>query len=479
MQFLHPERDNQLELTFSDLFMVQQYSDISSRMNIDLTPNTPLSTTLPIISANMNSVTGKRMSETLARYGWMWILPQDMELEKMVEIINFIHDADTKFDTAITVWSTEKVQETQSIIGKRAHGAVVLVDEDWKALWIFTERDLQSQDNFTELKYVQRSKKLITAGIEISYEEAYSMMSEANISSLPIVDKNWVLKGMMTKKNSVRWDMYSPSLNSSGNLNVSVALWINAYKDRIDTLLDAWIDTIVLDTAHWFQKSMLHSVKDVRNIVGPEIQLIAGNICTWDGTKALIDAGVNGVKVGIGPGAMCTTRMQTWVGRPQFSAVKECADAAKELEWYVWADGWLKDPRDLALALAAGASHAMIWSILAWTFESTGDIKSDENGMYKESHWMASSKAVKDRNRALSPIEQARRDLYNEWISSSKVYMTEWRSSVWDLLDEFTTWLRSSMAYTWANNLEDFHDKVIVWVQSGAWYAEWKPHTSL
>lgn len=482
MKFLHPERDSKLELTFDDLFIVQQYwEDVGSRLDVDLTPDSPLSTTLPVISANMNSVTWKRMSETLARYGGMWVLPQDMSLKKTLEIIAFLHAADTKFDTPLTVKKKTKVQNAQWIIGKRAHNAVIMVDGKWHPTWIFTKGDMDWYDKYEKLSDIKQSKWLILGDKKISYEAAYQMMDDANVSSLPIVNGSGKLVGIMTKKDAVRWDMYTPSLNKDGRLNVSVALWINAYRERIDALLDAGIDTLVLDTAHWLQPSMLKAIREVRNIVWDDIQIVAGNIVTWEGAKQMVDAGVNGVKVWIWPWAMCTTRMQTWVGRPQFSAVKDCADAIKDREWtYVWADGWIKNPRDLALALAAWATHGMIGSILAWTHESTGDIEYDESWkQYKLSHGMASSKAVLNRNRKLSPIERARRDLFNEWISSSRVYMAPWRSSVWDLLDEFTTWLRSTLAYTWTNNLKDFQERVIIWTQWSAWFQEGKPHEKL
>jgi len=482
MKFLHPERDSNMELTFDDLFIVQQYWDgIWSRLDIDLTPHSPLSTTLPIISANMNSVTGKRMSETLARYGGMWVLPQDMSLKKTLEIIDFIHNADTKFDTALTVTNEDKVRDAKWIIGKRAHDAVVLVDENGKTLGIFTHSDLNEIDQYIDLKDIKPKKQLITAQAQISYEEAFNMMNEENISSLPIVWIDGTLKWLMTKKDAVRWGMYTPSLNKSGQLNVSVALWINGYKDRIDALLDAWVDTIVLDTAHGLQPNMIKAIKEVRSIVWNDIQIIAGNIITSDGAKRLTDAWANGLKVGIWPGAMCTTRMQTGVGRPQFSAIKECADAIKDRKWtFVIGDGGIKNPRDLELALAAWATHGMIGSILAGTHESTWDIKYDENNKaYKESHGMASWKAVLNRNSTLSAFEQAQRNLFQEGISTSRVYMKAWRESVWNLLNEFTTWLRSTIAYTWANNLPDFQEKAIVGLQTNAWFQEWKPHTKL
>lgn len=482
MQFLHPEHDSQRELTFDDLFIVQQYWEgVDSRLNINIRPHSPLSTTLPIISANMNSVTGKRMSETLARYGGMGVLPQDMSLDKTLEIIDFIHQADTTFDTPLNVTKEDTIRDAKWIIHKRAHDAMIMVDDTGKPTGIFTSWDMQGYDQYTKLEEVRQKRKLITAREQISYEEAYNMMDEANISSLPIVNIEGKLVGIMTKKNAVRWDMYSPSLNKNGKLNVSVALGINSYKERIDSLINAGIDTIVLDTAHGLQPKMLQAIQEVRKIVWEHIQIVAGNIITADGAKRLIDAGANGLKVGIWPGAMCTTRMQTWVGRPQFSAVKECAEAIKDVdEAFVWADGGIKNPRDLSLALAAGASHAMIGSILAGTHESTGDIMYDEQGnTYKESHGMASSKAVLHRNQRLSPIQQARRDMFNEWISSSKVYMSPGRESVGDLVDEFSSGLRSTMAYTWASNIPEFQEKVIIGVQSSAWFEEGKAHRVL
>jgi len=169
---------------------------------------------------------------------------------------------------------------------------------------------------------------------------------------------------------------------------------------------------------------MVEAIKKFRVEFGPKPILIAGNVITEEATRALIEAGANGVKVGIGPGAMCTTRMKTGVGRPQFSAVYHCAKEAKKLGGFVWADGGIREPRDLALGLAAGASHVMIGTQLAGTYESTGDMKYDADGrMYKENYGMASSRAVKQRNSKQSAFERARRELFREGISTSKVYL--------------------------------------------------------
>lgn len=193
---------------------------------------------------------------------------------------------------------------------------------------------------------------------------------------------------------------------------------------------------------------MIEAIRNFRSEFGENPILIAGNVITKEATRALIEAGANGVKVGIGPGAMCTTRMKTGVGRPQFSAVYHCSAEAKMLGGFVWADGGIREPRDVCLALAAGASHVMIGSLFAGTYESTGDIRYDGNGaMYKENYGMASGKAVNLRTNGLSPFEQAKRSLFQEGISTSRIYLRKGWESVGDVVDECMTGLRSSMTY--------------------------------
>ena len=194
---------------------------------------------------------------------------------------------------------------------------------------------------------------------------------------------------------------------------------------------------------------------------------------SWEWAGALIAAWANWVKIWMWPWAMCTTRMMTWVGRPQFSAVMEAAEIARENWWFAIADWWIKYPRDLALALAAWATHGMLWTLLAWTFESPGDIKEDSDWKYKQNWWMASWKAVTWRTKELSRFEQARRERFREWISSGKIYDIK---PLWDITDRFMTWVLSAMTYAWAKDLEKFHDKAVVRVQTNAGFQEWTPH---
>jgi IMP dehydrogenase len=302
-------------------------------------------------------------------------------------------------------------------------------------------------------------------------------MQHNNISSLPIVNKAWKLIWILTKSNAIRNSIYKPNLDKNWKLNLAVALWINNFLEKTEKLINSGINIFILDTAHGFQKTMIEAIKKFRKKFWNKVILVAGNVMTSKWTEALLSAWANGVKVGIWPGAMCTTRMMTWVGRPQFSAVLDCSKKARELWWFVIADWWVRNPRDLALSIVAWATNVMMWTILAWTFESTWDIFYDSDwNMYKKNYWMASLKAVNLRNSLKSDFEIARKEFFVEWISDSKIFLRKWYKSVWQVVDKFCSWLKSSMTYVWAKNLEEFYKKAIVWVQSSAGFFEGTPH---
>ena len=476
MQFANPRYENE-ELSYEDVFLFQQYFDGVSRMHdIDIKPQTPLPTSLPIVSANMNAVTGKRMAETLWRYGGLGVLPQDMSLETISKIVKFIKSANTRYETPLVVYPTSTIRDALWIIHKREHQSVVLVDEDNKVVNIFKEDDFQGLDQYTLLKDIQKAS-CITAPEDISNQEAYELMHKKRISVLPLVDKNNKLKWILSKQHCVRMEMYTPTLDKNGKLDLAVAIGINQFEARAKALYEMWIRIFVLDTAHWFQRRMKETIQKARSMFGKNIIIVAWNVVTSQWVEMILEAGADGVKVGVGPWAMCTTRLKTGVGRPQFTAVKETARTARQLWWFVWADGGIKNPRDMVLALAAGASHVMIGTLFAWTYESTGDIFYDEEGkMYKENYGMASKKAVVGRNNDKSAFEVAKKQIFREGISSSKIYLRQGMSSVGEVVDNFTTWLRSAMTYVWAKNLEELYQKALIWVQTQAWYYEGTPH---
>jgi IMP dehydrogenase len=235
------------------------------------------------------------------------------------------------------------------------------------------------------------------------------------------------------------------------------------------------VDVLVIDTAHGHQSKMLSVVERVRAAC-PHTTIVAGNVVTAEGTRQLVEAGADIVKVGVGPGAMCTTRMMTGVGRPQFSAVVECADEAARLGRQVWADGGVKYPRDVALALAAGAANVMVGSWLAGTHEASADGLRDTNGrLYKESFGMASNRAVKNRTRAEADIDRARKELFEEGISTARMYLDPERPGVEDIIDQIVAGVRSACTYAGAATIPEFHERAVVGVQSHAGYDEGRP----
>jgi IMP dehydrogenase len=220
---------------------------------------------------------------------------------------------------------------------------------------------------------------------------------------------------------------------------------------------------------------MVEALATIRAL-SPAVPVVAGNVVSADGTRDLIEAGADIVKVGVGPGAMCTTRMMTGVGRPQFSAVVECAAAARELGKHVWADGGVRHPRDVALALAAGASSVMIGSWFAGTHESPGDLMEDSSGRaYKVSFGMASARAVAHRTATESAYDRARKGLYEEGISSSRMYLDPVRPGVEDLIDEICSGVRSACTYAGAASLDELHERALIGVQSAAGFTEGRP----
>ena len=297
------------------------------------------------------------------------------------------------------------------------------------------------------------------------------------------LDADGRLAGLLTTLGAVRAEIYTPAVDDRGRLRTAAAVGVNGdVAVKTKALLDAGVDVLVVDTAHGHQEKMLDALRAVRSVVGREagrrsVPVVAGNVVTAEGVRDLAAAGADVVKVGVGPGAMCTTRMMTGVGRPQFSAVLECAAAGRDHGVRIWADGGVRHPRDVALALAAGASAAMIGSWLAGTYESPGDLLRDESGRpYKESFGMASKRAVSARTRGDGSFDRARKALFEEGISSSRQWLDPQRPGVEDVLDGICSGVRSACTYAGARTLDEFTDRAVVGIQTAAGFAEGTPH---
>lgn len=478
MRFL-PGHSPSSDLTYGDVFLVPSRSDVASRFDVDLSTDDGTGTTIPVVVANMTAVSGRRMAETVARRGGLAVIPQDIPTDVVADVVASVKARHTVVESAVEVQADDTVHTALTLIGKRSHGAAVVVGADRRPVGVVSEADCHGVDRFTQVGEVMTPDPTVVEADVVArpdgLEAAFERLHASRRRFVPVVDDG-VLVGVLTRTGALRSSIYTPALDARGRLRVGAAVGINGdVRANAAALLEAGVDVLVVDTAHGHQIKMLDALAAVRSL-DPDVPVVAGNVVTAAGTHDLVEAGADIVKVGVGPGAMCTTRMMTAVGRPQFSAVLECAAEARRLGASVWADGGVRHPRDVALALAAGASQVMIGSWFAGTHESPGDLHGDGDGrLYKESFGMASARAVKARTRGGSPFERARKGLYEEGISSSRMYLDPARPGVEDLLDQITSGLRSACTYAGARTLAELAERAVVGVQSAAGYDEGRP----
>jgi IMP dehydrogenase len=473
MRFLDGHRPA-YDLTYDDVFIVPGRSQIQSRMDVDLSTYDGSGTTIPVVVANMTAVAGRRMAETMARRGGLVVLPQDLPMDVVKGTVDFVKSRDLVVDTPVVLSPDDSVSDATALIHKRAHGAAVVVFEG-RPIGLVTESNCVGVDRFTRVRDIAISD-FVTAPVGTDPRKVFDLLEHAPVDVAVMTDADGTLAGVLTRTAAIRAGIYTPAVDGEGRLRIAAAVGINGdVGAKARSLAEAGADLLVIDTAHGHQTKMLDAIEAVTSLdLG--LPVAAGNVVSAEGTRDLIDAGASIVKVGVGPGAMCTTRMMTGVGRPQFSAVVECAAAARQLGAHVWADGGVRHPRDVALALAAGASNVMIGSWFAGTYESPGDLMRDRDDQpYKESYGMASKRAVAARASADSPFDQARKSLFEEGISTSRMGLDPSRGGVEDLLDHITSGVRSTCTYVGAGNLAELHEKVVLGVQSAAGFAEGHP----
>lgn len=462
------------DLTYNDVFVVPARSDVTSRFDVDLSTADGTGTTIPVVVANMTAVAGRRMAETVARRGGIVVLPQDLPIEAVTATVDFVKTRDLVADTPVTLTPDDSVSDAVALIHKRAHGAAVVVDGG-RPVGLVTAAATSGVDRFARVRDIA-TPDFVTAPVHTEPRRIFELLEHSAIDVAVLTAPDGSLGGVLTRTGAVRAGIYSPAVDASGRLRIAAAVGINGdVPAKARALVRAGVDVLVIDTAHGHQIKMLETIKAVAAL-DMGVPLAAGNVVSAEGTRDLIAAGASIVKVGVGPGAMCTTRMMTGVGRPQFSAVLECATAATELGAHVWADGGVRHPRDVALALTAGASNVMIGSWFAGTYESPGDLLFDREGQpYKESYGMASKRAVAARTAGDGAFDRARKALFEEGISSSRMALDPARGGVEDLLDHITSGVRSTCTYVGASTLAELHDRAVLGVQSAAGFAEGHP----
>lgn len=469
-----------VDLTYSDVFLVPRRSGITSRLHVDLAPHDGTPATLPLVASNMNSVTGPRLAAVLARRGGLGVLPQDMPLQELDAAIRAVKAQPVAWDTPLVLPPSTSVADALRLLpATEGHGIVVAegqgrIDADAVRGILPATRLATALPDAQLGDLVHAGTPALDAEDVTDGRQAFDVITEAGVETVSIVDHGHLV-GTLSARSALRSTLYRPAVDADGRLAVAAAVGINGdVAGKAKALAAAGVDVLVIDTAHGHQEGMLAALSAVAAL-NLGIPIVAGNIVTADGVKDLVEAGASILKVGVGPGAMCTTRMMTAVGRPQFSTVLETAEAARALGAHVWADGGVRYPRDVALALAAGAASVMIGSWFAGTIEAPGQLQTDTQGrIYKESWGMASTKAVQARFGRLDAYERARKELFAEGISSSKIYLDPLRPGVEDLLDMITSGVRSSFTYAGAASVPEFHDRALVGLQSAAGYEEGK-----
>jgi IMP dehydrogenase len=473
MRFLDGHRPG-FDLTYTDVFVVPNRSDVASRFDVDLSTSDGSGTTIPVVVANMTAVAGRRMAETIARRGGIVILPQDLPITAVQQTVEFVKSRDLVLDTPVMLAPDDSVSDAIALIHKRAHGVAVVVFEG-RPIGLVSESSCLGVDRFTRVRDVAVTD-FVTAQVGTEPRKIFDLLEHGPIEVAVVTNADGALAGVLTRTGAIRAGLYTPATDAHGRLRVGAAVGISGdVGAKARSLAEAGVDLLVIDTAHGHQVKTLDAIKAVSS-QDLGVPLAAGNVVSAEGTRDLLGAGASIAKVGVGPGAMCTTRMMTGVGRPQFSAVLECASAARELGGHVWADGGIRHPRDVALALAAGASNVMIGSWFAGTYESPGDLMRDRDDQpFKESYGMASKRAVVARSAADTAFDRARKALFEEGISTSRMGLDPDRGGVEDLLDHITSGVRSTCTYVGASTLAELHERAVVGVQSAAGFAEGHP----
>lgn len=460
------------DLTYSDVFLVPQRSAVSSRYEVDLSPKDGTGMTIPLVASNMNAVTGPRLAATIARRGGLGVLPQDIGPQELLEAIRWVKRQPVNWDSPYRIEGSKTVSEALELL-PATKGFGLVVTENGNDVGVVPAELLVALERHILLREVaQKGWFALDAENITDAKHAFNALDAAGKEFALVTQRGHII-GTISRSTAVRSSVYTPNLSAKGELAVAAAVGINGdVEARARGLVDAGVDVLVLDTAHGHQDAMVRAVEKVSSL-NLNVPIVAGNAVTRQAVKDLVGAGADTIKVGVGPGAMCTTRMMTAVGRPQFSAVLEAAETAKMAGANVWADGGVRYPRDVALALAAGSSSVMIGSWFAGTIESPGILRQyDDGSLYKTNWGMASTKAVQARFAKLDPFERKLKAMFSEGISESRVAVDPLLPSVEDLIDRITAGVRSSFTYAGAFTLSEFQKRSVVGVQSAAGYEE-------
>lgn len=464
-------------LTFDDVLLVPAKSDVLPReVSVKTVLSESLQLNIPLISAGMDTVTEADMAIAMARQGGLGIIHKNMSIEQQAEQVDKVKRSESGvISDPFFLTPEHQVYDAEHLMGKYRISGVPVVNnlDERKLVGIITNRDMRFiQDYSIKISDVMTKEQLITAPVGTTLEEAEKILQKYKIEKLPLVDNNGVLQGLITIKDIEKVIEFPNSAkDKQGRLLVGAAVGVTAdAMTRIDALVKAQVDAIVLDTAHGHSQGVIDKVKEVRAKY-PSLNIIAGNVATAEATKALIEAGANVVKVGIGPGSICTTRVVAGVGVPQLTAVYDCATEARKHGIPVIADGGVKYSGDMVKALAAGAHVVMLGSMFAGVAESPGETEIYQGRQFKVYRGMGSvgamEKGSKDRY-----FQEGNKKLVPEGIEGRVPY----KGPLADTVHQLVGGLRAGMGYCGAQDLEFLRENAQFIRMSGAGLRESHPH---
>lgn len=461
-------------ITFDDVLLVPDYSEITPNM-VDLSTRltNKVRLNIPMMSASMDTVTEHRMAIAMARQGGIGIIHKNMSVEAQAEEVDKVKRSENGVITDPFSLSPEHtLQDADELMSKfRISG--VPVTEHGKLVGIITNRDLKFEEDFSKkIKDSMTSEGLITAKEGITLEEAKKILAKARKEKLPIVDSNFNLKGLITIKDIEKQIKYPLSAkDEQGRLLCGAGVGITANMlERVDALVQAHVDVIVVDSAHGHSANIIKAVKDIKAKY-PDLSVIAGNIATGAAAKALIEAGADAIKVGIGPGSICTTRVVAGIGVPQITAIMDCYQVAKDYNIPLIADGGIKYSGDVTKAIAAGANVCMMGSILAGCDESPGTFELYQGRKYKVYRGMGSLAAMENGSKDRY-FQQDAKKLVPEGVEGRVAY----KGTVEDTIFQLIGGLRSGMGYCGARTIEELIEKAQFIKISAASLKESHPH---
>ena len=455
------QKDIPIGLTFDDVLLVPKKSSLKSRKQANLFTNlTPkINLNIPIISANMDTVTESTMAISIARLGGIGIIHRFMSIQdQVIEVQKVKRSESILIDDPVTISPNSSLFEAKQLMAQYdINGILVTVDE--KPVGILTSRDMLFETDSTQIVENVMTKELITTPIGTSIEKAQTILHENRIEKLPVIDSTGNLCGLITSVDILKRKQFPlSSKDSKGRLLVGAAIGVKDDSiERAKSLVDAGCDVLVVDIAHGHSDLAIDTISDLRSSLG-DVEIIAGNVATPEGTEELIQSGVNAVKVGVGSGSICITRIVTGSGYPQLSALIECSDFAKKYNIPIIADGGVRNSGDMCKALAAGASSIMVGSLLAGTDESPGFIINRPDGRYKMSRGMASLSAAIDRKarETNSPKHSLQQDdTLLEYVPEGVEALVSYKGSSSEVISKLVGGLRSGLSYSGANTISE------------------------